>query len=192
MWHQSNQWEHEMLGKKFQLYNKKIIIYQSFLEMFLVLYPVSPVQYQFLWLNGSLWQNMVCFLCILCRSFIPKKDQPLFDILVGNNGEIMQARREQADDELLPDLASASDLEFSTYNSHHPAPIGRFGYVQCNCCLQPWPLRVRAMKISNFSFGAPPQIGLSTSCLRFPKNVPVISQKVAQNLLFLMKVAQSR
>ena len=73
---------------------------------------------------------MVCFLCILCRSFIPKKDQPLFDILVGNNGEIMQARREQADDELLPDLASASDLEFSTYNSHHPAPIGRFGYVQ--------------------------------------------------------------
>ena len=80
---------------------------------------------------------MFCFLCILCRSFIPKKDQPLFDILVGNNGEIMQARREQADDELLPDLASASDLEFSTYNSHHPAPIGRFGYVQCNCYLQP-------------------------------------------------------
>ena len=79
----------------------------------------------------------VCFLCILCRSFIPKKDQPLFDILVGNNGEIMQARREQADDELLPDLASASDLEFSTYNSHHPAPIGRFGYVQCNFCRQP-------------------------------------------------------
>ena len=72
---------------------------------------------------------------ILCRSFIPKKDQPLFDILVGNNGEIMQARREQADDELLPDLASASDLEFSTYNSHHPAPIGRFGYVQCNLLL---------------------------------------------------------
>ena len=48
------------------------------------------------------------------------------------------------------------------------------------------------MKISNFSFGAPPQIGLFTICLRFPKNVPVISQKVAQKLLFLMKVAQSR
>lgn len=47
----------------------------------------------------------------------------------------MQARREQADDELLPDLARASDLEFSTYNSHHPAPIGRFGCVQCKMLL---------------------------------------------------------
>ena len=66
----------------------------------------------------------------LLRVFIPKKDQPLYDILVGMNGEIMHSRKEQVDDDLFQDLSASSDLEFAEYNRHahhNTAPIGRFG-----------------------------------------------------------------
>ena len=63
----------------------------------------------------------------IIRSFIPKSDQPLFDILVGMNGEIMHTRRQPADRGVLPDFSSASDLEFSEYNSSNTAALGRFG-----------------------------------------------------------------
>ena len=75
------------------------------------------------------------FLCFffswfgIIRSFIPKSEHPLFDILVGMNGEIMHTRRQQADEDFLPDFSSASDLEFSEYNSSNTPALGRFGYV---------------------------------------------------------------
>ena len=69
------------------------------------------------------------FLCFgIIRSFIPKSEQPLFDILVGMNGEIMHTKRQPAaDEDFLPDFSSASDLEFSDYNGSNAAALGRFG-----------------------------------------------------------------
>lgn len=63
----------------------------------------------------------------IIRCFIPKSDQPLFDILVGMNGEIMHTRRQPADRDFLPEFSHASDLEFSEYNSSNTAALGRFG-----------------------------------------------------------------
>ena len=51
----------------------------------------------------------------------------MFDILVGMNGEIMHSKRQPADEDFFPDFSSASDLEFSDYNSGNTGPIGRFG-----------------------------------------------------------------
>lgn len=62
----------------------------------------------------------------LLRGFIPKRDQPLFDIHVGINGEIMQSKK-HVDDKFFPHLSGSSDLEFGEYNSRNTAAIGRFG-----------------------------------------------------------------
>ena len=74
---------------------------------------------------------MLCFnyffIFGIIRSFIPKSEQPLFDILVGMNGEIMHTKRQPADEDFLPDFSSASDLEFSEYNSRNTGALGRFG-----------------------------------------------------------------
>lgn len=89
----------------------------------------------------KLWQTpLLFFLCwfdfllilffFLHRAFIPRKDQPLFDILVGMNGEIMHSRKQHVDDSFSPDLLTSSDLESSEYNrhiGHNTGPIGRFG-----------------------------------------------------------------
>lgn len=64
------------------------------------------------------------------RAFIPKGEQPLFDILVGVNGEIMQSQNDSADDTSIPDFSASSDQEFSKYKGHvrhNTAPSGRFG-----------------------------------------------------------------
>ena len=45
------------------------------------------------------------FMFGIIRSFIPKSDQPLFDILVGMNGEIMHTRRQPADRDLTDTAA---------------------------------------------------------------------------------------
>ena len=67
------------------------------------------------------------FMFGIVRSFIPKSEQPSFDILVGMNGEIMHTRRQPADGDLLPDFSRASDLEFAEYNSRNTSALGRFG-----------------------------------------------------------------
>ena len=43
------------------------------------------------------------------------------------NGEIMHTKRQPADRDHLPDFSSASDLEFSEYNSGNTGALGRFG-----------------------------------------------------------------
>ena len=63
----------------------------------------------------------------IVRSFIPKSEQPSFDILVGMNGEIMHTRRQPVDGDVLPDFSRASDLEFAEYNSRNTSALGRFG-----------------------------------------------------------------
>ena len=70
------------------------------------------------------------FPIIVIRAFIPKGEQPLFDILVGVNGEIMQSQNDSADDTSIPVLSASSDQEFSKYKGHvrhNTAPSGRFG-----------------------------------------------------------------
>ena len=73
---------------------------------------------------------MLIFKIFSLRAFIPKSEQPLFDILVGVNGEIMQTQKDNADDNFIPDLSASSDLELSEYKGHvrhNTAPVGRFG-----------------------------------------------------------------
>lgn len=81
--------------------------------------------------EGLLIICILFFTIIVFRAFIPKGEQPLFDILVGVNGEIMQSQKDSADDTFIPDLPASSDLEFSQYKGHvrHKTapPSGRFG-----------------------------------------------------------------
>lgn len=67
------------------------------------------------------------FQCLFLRNFIPRKEQPLFDILVGMNGEIMHSKKQPVDEEFFPDFSSSSDLDFEGYNSNNTGAIGRFG-----------------------------------------------------------------
>jgi len=39
----------------------------------------------------------------------------------------MHTKRQPADEDFLPDFSSASDLEFSEYNSRNTGALGRFG-----------------------------------------------------------------
>lgn len=69
--------------------------------------------------------NLIFFLSF--RSFIPKREKPLFDILVGMNGEITHSEKQSVDEDLLPDFSSGTDLEFPEYNTSNTPALGRFG-----------------------------------------------------------------
>ena len=71
--------------------------------------------------------NCFNFIFLSSRSFIPKREQPLFDISVGMNGEIMHSEKQSVDEDLLPDFSSSTDLEFPEYNSSNTPALGRFG-----------------------------------------------------------------